>query len=259
MADDSILQTYRLPNQLRKAWKLTIEATGVTRWSVAGGVLVFAFGAITYYFWQGWPALTEELPAAISWGIVAVIAAFLLLFLANLARAPYVIVGEQAATIRDLQSELFPERISARIVCEPYVYLNTDGAHYAALRFTNKNPQTVILKGLPTRLFHEDDGFAVDKLDEFNAYESKLSWRGGSREGTKMIEPEIHKSLHIAFVQDEKLSFVFQSGSPREGPAGEYRIHVKVMGNLGDRLIDPIEITGRLEYRGGDELRFTAW
>ena len=252
-------ERYQRPTQFSKAWELTKEATGLTRWTAVGGLMVFTIGSIAYFIWQGWPALKDELPAAVSWGIIAVVVAFFLLYLFNLIRAPYVIINEQLDVIAKLQLELEPESISARIEDYAYDYLNLDGSHYAALRLTNHNPQTVILKGLPTGILHKGDGFQQNKLDEFNAYESKLSWKGGSSEGRKMIEPGIHKSLHIAFVKDQALMFVFQTGSPREAPPGEYRVSLKIMGNLGGKQIDPILFTGLLEYYGGDKLEFTRF
>lgn len=252
-------EKYEEPKQLNKAWSLTREITGFNKWTLFYGFLVLLFYAFLIYLWQGLEALMEELPLILIQGILAAGLAFVALYFINLVRAPYLINGEQIAVIRKLESELIPERISARITVEANVYQTQYGTHYAAIRFTNENQRTVFLKGLPKGIFHDTDGFSENLLDKFNAYESKLGWKGGSKEGTKMIEHGVHRSLDIALIDDQKLKWLFGEDTSEEAPTGTYKFHITVMGDMGGRLVEPIEFTGRLEYTGGDKLSFREW
>ena len=253
------VEKYQEQGQRQKAWGLTRDITGFNKWTLLYGFLVLIFYAFLVYLLQGRVALMEELPLILIQGVLAAGLAFAALYFINLVRAPYVINIEQMGVIRKLENELIPERISARIAFEANVYQSQYGDYYAAVRFTNENQRTVFLKGLPKGIFHDSDGFSENLLDKFNPYESKLEWKGGSKEGTKMIEHGVHRSLNIATIDDQKLKWLFRASTSEEAPMGTYKFHITVMGDMGGRLVEPIEFTARLEYTGGDELTFREW
>lgn len=257
--ESSQSKKYQETSQKKRAWELTRAITGFNLWTGLYGLLVLMFYVLLFFLLRGWSALVQELPLLLLQGIAAVVLAFVTLYLINLVRVPYVVNQERLAVIRELENELSPERISARITTATYTYTDEFGHQFAALRLTNNNSQTVFLKGLPRAIFHDSDGFDENLLNSLNRYESKLQWKGGSEEGTKMIEHEAQKSLDIAYAHDEGLKLIFRADWAKVEPKGIYKIQLTVMGNMGKRLIEAIQFTGRLEYAGGDKLAFREW
>lgn len=250
------------PNQFLRAWKITTKLFGNIWALLITAIFVFAAGSGIYSLWKGLEEMMNEIPAAVSWGLLALPIAFFSIYLINLVRALYVISREQLKVIRKLENELSPERISARISLSAQEYDQPhDDRYNAAVRVTNENQRDIVVYGSPGAIFHEDDGFEENLIDRINYYQSsKLTWRGGdSSKGRKTIPPYKHHDLNIAYVKANKIIFLFRKESPYDAKRGIYKVQLQINGEIGDHEIQEISFIGRLEYVGGGRLTFREW